>query len=234
MIALGCLLLTGVVAAQDPPQLEAIYRYRTRRGRTAYVNGLARVPAYARTRARAVDLSHVSLNEDLAAELQEAVQAQLSELRASGYCASTRALAERSWWHVAWGRHGHWVAIGGLLLLFLLASPYLLRVIGAARWARILLLLVPICGVLVATTTVAVRTSRVMRRLRRAAEPCGETAHTPPVRSTPGAAARDVYLLESLREQLAAAHRLRGHRLEQFLESEGHPDRMGHRRPFVR
>ena len=53
-----------------------------------------------------------------------------------------------------------WNMIGALLLLFLLASPYLLRTIGAARWTRILIVLLPVCGFLLLTTTVALRTSR--------------------------------------------------------------------------
>ena len=65
------LLLVGAADAQSTP---VFYSYTANSGRTVYVNRFSMVPPGKRSEVRAVDLSQVSLHEDLAEELADAVE----------------------------------------------------------------------------------------------------------------------------------------------------------------
>lgn len=224
-VACSCLVNLGAVGAaegSEGPEPQTIFRYRTRSGRMAYVNGLERVPKRLRGKALPVDLSHVSLNEQLSADLQRAVDEQLETLRSGPGCESLRRLAGRSWWRLAWERHAHLVLLGALLLLFLGLSPYLVRSIGPARWVKMTMVLLPVCALIGIAGTVAGRTSEALRAFRESADPCrGEEAATD--RDTPALRVRRVHALQQLQRQLGTAHALRAQQIEQALEQTALP-----------
>jgi hypothetical protein len=221
VLGLALCSIAGLVRA-DEGEVQSIFRYRGRSGRMVYVNGLSRVPERQRGKALPVDLSHVSLNESLSADLQRAVGEQLTDLRAGDYCRTVRGLASRSFWRTAWERQGHLVLLAGLILLFLLFSPYLVRTVGAARWVKLTLVLAPLCLLIGLAGTVAAQTSQSLRALRSRADPCEGGDAGDEVR-TPAAGARRIHMLQQLRRQLEAAHELRGVQLERALEGERGP-----------
>lgn len=207
----------GWALADEAPQ--AIYEYVGPQGRRVYVNGIDRVPERYRKRSREVDLSHISLNEELAEDLKEAVDQQLGLLWRSDYCVTARDLAARPWWAVMWSRHSHLIAIGGVLLLFLLMSPFLVRSIGAPRWTKMLMVLLPLLAVMALGSTVAISTSRALGRVREAANPCRPEQFAE-VGDTPAGQAQRVHLVQHLRQQIASAGRLRSERLERSLRAQ--------------
>ena len=77
------LWLGGIAYAQSSP---VFYSYEADSGRTVYVNRFSMVPPGKRSDARAVDLSHVSLNEELAEDLADAVEDELRYLKESDPC----------------------------------------------------------------------------------------------------------------------------------------------------
>lgn len=216
LTTVATLVPSGWALADVAPQ--AIYEYLGPQGRRVYVNGIDRVPERYRQRSREVDLSHISLNEKLADDLKEAVDEQLGLLWRSNYCVTARGLAARPWWVVMWSRHSHLIVIGGVLLLFLLVSPFLVRTIGAPRWAKMLMVLLPLLVVLAVGSTVAVSTSHALGRVRQAADPCRPEQFAE-VADTPAGQAQRVHLIQHLRQQIAGAGRLRSKRLERSLRA---------------
>ncbi|MBK6848257.1 MAG: hypothetical protein IPG96_12240 [Proteobacteria bacterium] len=211
--ALLVALLAFPALAGDGDATQTIYRYRNPAGRTVYVNDLARVPAAQRPRARAVDLSRISLNEALGNDLQRAASQQVAALLGSRYCTGARRGAARGWWGTLWHVHGHLVLIGGALLLLLLGSPWLVRTLGVPQWSKLLLLALPALAFVALLSSSAVRASRTLRaarcRRRLSARALRRDRGARPCRSRPARAS-------DLRARTAGAGRWRrargGHR----------------------
>ncbi len=94
------LALAGTAYAQSAP---VFYSYTADSGRTVYVNRFSMVPPEKRSGARAVDLSQVSLHEELAEELADAVEDELRHLKESDPCIEARKEEAR----------GHGATFGG-------------------------------------------------------------------------------------------------------------------------
>ena len=98
------LVLAGVAQAQSAP---VFYSYTTDSGRTVYVNRFSMVPPEKRSGARAVDLSQVSLHEDLAEDLADAVEDELRYLKESDPCIEARKEESAGAWRqpkISWRR----------------------------------------------------------------------------------------------------------------------------------
>ena len=106
LVVVVVLVLAGVAQAQSAP---VFYSYAADSGRTVYVNRFSMVPPEKRSEARAVDLSQVSLNEDLAEELADAVEDELRYLKDSDPCAEARKEESAGAWRHVWRRHGPWL-----------------------------------------------------------------------------------------------------------------------------
>lgn len=209
--------IASTAVAEDRQQPQAIYRYTNRHGRTVYVNGIERVPPQQRRKARPLDLSHISLNRELGADLKQAVDEQLSWMLDSDYCESLRRRADGPWWRAAWRGNGHLIAIAAVLLAFLIGSPYLIRTIGAPRWGKLLLLLLPLLGFIAISSTVAVKASQSLAQLRTAADPCRHDFYQKPA-NDPAAQASRLHLVQKLQQQISSAHVLHNKQLQQALE----------------
>lgn len=230
VLALISIAGVGAVACAEPPigaqagdgqvtEQQIIYRYTNAQGRTAYVNDLARVPRLRRARARPVDLSQVSLNEKLAAQLEQTVDEQLDRLLKSDYCAEARLGADRGFLRTLWQQQGHWLLASSLLLIFIVASPYLMRTLGPPRWAKLLMVVVPVLGLLAMMGSAAVKTSESLDDLRVAAEPCRRELYGAPPATPAGRAVRRHRLYE-LRARVEAAHRMRAEQLQRAVGVE--------------
>jgi hypothetical protein len=107
---------------------QAIYRYLNAKGRPVYVNDQARIPPRYRGKARTVDLSAVSLNKELATEIED--QVKLYEERKEAQEAARKARAGKE------GQGKDWSALrskDGRPVLRLHESPPPQRS-GAAAW----------------------------------------------------------------------------------------------------
>ena len=148
------LSFAAVAVAQTAP---VFYSYVGDSGRTVYVNKFSMVPPEKRSSARAVDLTQVSLNEELAEELAGAVTREIQELKKSDPCEKARVERKFSKWRHAWSRHGPWILSGGVAALLLLMSPWMIRRTPQGVWARFLLVAFP---ALAMTTLLAIASSR--------------------------------------------------------------------------
>jgi len=215
--ALLLALLTVPARAGDGDATQTIYRYRNPAGRTVYVNDLARVPAAQRARARAVDLSRISLNEALGNDLQRAASQQVAALLGSRYCTGARRGAARGWWGTLWHVHGHLVLIGGALLLLLLGSPWLVRTLGVPQWSKLLLLALPALAFVALLSSSAVRASRTLRALRGAADACRPERFAGTAALDPAARAQRVHRIFELEQRVRAAGAARGAAIDAIL-----------------
>ena len=130
------------------PGVPEIYQYRTRRGRMAYTNDRFRIPAKQRDKAKVVDLSQISLNSELAADLSRAIDVQYEAVIDSDLCRNTRDAADASWLAVTWQEHGELMFLGGVILLLFMVTPIALQHLDVQIWAKLLSLSVMACGFL--------------------------------------------------------------------------------------
>ena len=118
------LVLAGVAQAQSAP---VFYSYTTDSGRTVYVNRFSMVPPEKRSGARAVDLSQVSLHEELAEDLADAVEDELRYLKESDPCVEARKEESAGAWRHIWHRHGPWLLSSFAAILLVMMSPWMIR-----------------------------------------------------------------------------------------------------------
>jgi hypothetical protein len=165
ILTIGIVLLLSIVAdAQSAP---VFYSYTADSGRTVYVNRFSMVPPVKRSEARAVDLSEVSLNEELAEELSDAVEDELRYLKDSDPCAEAREEADGGAWRHIWRRHGPWIlaSIGAVVLV--LMTPWMVARTPPGVWSRLLMVALP---ALTMTALVAVSATRATSSLEAVQE----------------------------------------------------------------
>lgn len=172
-------------------QIEArqeVWTYRNPQGRVVFVGGESMVPPEHRTEARPLDLSHVSLNQELGSEWNQTIEREHRRLATTDFCAEAVDASSAGPVALAQREHGHLIGIGGVILALLLASPWIARKVGGARWLRTLLFVVPILLLLALLTHVAVRSSEAMAEVRETADLCDPDR--PDLATTSGAQAR--------------------------------------------
>jgi len=158
------LLLGGIAYAQSSP---VFYSYKADSGRTVYVNRFSMVPPGKRSGARAVDLSHISLHEDLAEELADAVEDELRYLKESDPCNEARKEESAGAWRHVWRRHGPWLLSSLAAFVLLLMSPWMIRRTPPGVWSRFLMVALP---ALAMTGLVAVSATRAASSLEAVTE----------------------------------------------------------------
>jgi hypothetical protein len=134
------LLLVGIAHAQQAP---VFYSYKADSGRTVYVNRFSMVPPEKRSGARAVDLSEVSLNEDLAEDLADAVEEEIRYLKDSDPCIEARKEESAGAWRHVWRRHGPWLLSSLAAMILLMMSPWMIRRTPPGVWSRFLMVALP-------------------------------------------------------------------------------------------
>ena len=149
----------GIAYAQSAP---VFYSYKADSGRTVYVNRFSMVPPEKRSGARAVDLSRVSLNEELAEDLADAVEDELRYLKESDPCIEARKEESAGAWRHVWRRHGPWLLASSAAFVLLMMSPWMIRRTPAGVWSRFLMVALP---ALAMTALVAVSATRASSSL---------------------------------------------------------------------
>ena len=158
------LTLAGMALAQPA---SVFYSYSTNSGRTVYVNRFSMVPPEKRWEARAVSLSEVSLNEELAEDLADAVEEELRFLRDSDPCIAAREEESAGAWRHVWHRHGPWLLSSFAAIILLLMSPWMVQRTPPGLWSRFLMVALP---ALAMTALVAVSATRATSSLEAVEE----------------------------------------------------------------
>ncbi|MGB8223822.1 MAG: hypothetical protein WCF10_14640 [Polyangiales bacterium] len=153
------LAFAGAAQAQSAP---VFYSYKSDTGRTVYVNRFSMVPPEKRSVARAVDLSQVSLNEELAEDLSEAVEDELRYLKDSDPCIEARKEESAGAWSHVWRRHGPWLLASVAAMILLVISPWMIRRTPPGVWSRFLMVAFP---ALAMTALVAISATRAVSSL---------------------------------------------------------------------
>ncbi len=156
------LVLRLGVASADSPQ--TIYQYSGPQGRPIYVNGLDNVPERYRAKAQRVDLSKVSLNEDVGRDLRKAAEQESERLTTQRLEAQRKAQADAG--TIAFGTGSiatpvtNWapsearapagwrgriaqippavLVPSGLMLILVVSTPLWVWLIGWRAWSRLL------------------------------------------------------------------------------------------------
>jgi hypothetical protein len=142
-----------------------MYRYRTREGRIVFTNLAASVPTD-QLHSAALDLRHVSINSQLGAELDQELKTQYDLLQAAPFCRGVRAALSEPFWQRIWTEHQPLVVCGLAILAFLVITPWMVRRVGGAPWARAIL------GFVGVSTMLLMKTGRSLSDLHGRAEPC--------------------------------------------------------------
>jgi hypothetical protein len=164
LVVVGVLVFAGLAQAQSAP---VFYSYSADSGRTVYVNRFSMVPPEKRSEARAVDLSQVSLNQDLAEELADAVEDELRYLKDSDPCMEARKEEGAGAWRHIWRRHGPWLLASAGAILLVLMTPWMVRRTPPGVWSRSLMVALP---ALAMTALVALSATRATDTLEAVEE----------------------------------------------------------------
>lgn len=185
----------------------AFYSYENEEGRTVFVSDPEMIPSGAH--GLPVDVSHVDLNFELGRELDAAVHAEHARLVETEFCDEERTTAERGTLEQAWHAQPHWVGIGVLILLLLLTAPLVARRVGAPKWIRVLVLVIPLLLFLGVVTQTLTGATETLHEARRIAPLCDDDALT-------GASPADQL---GIVRQLRQAYARRQARMDAILES---------------
>jgi hypothetical protein len=166
---------TSAAAAASGPA--SMYRYRTREGRVVFTNLAASVPTD-QLHTAALDLRHVSINSQLGAELDQELKTQYDLLQAAPFCRGVRAALSEPFWQRIWTEHQPLVVCALAILAFLAITPWVVRRVGGAPWARALSLAIPVLGFVGVSTMLLMKTGRTLSDLHGRAEPCQADAWT--------------------------------------------------------
>ena len=163
------LVLAGLAHAQHSP---VFYSYKADSGRTVYVNRFSMVPPAKRSSARAVDLSEVSLNEELADELADAVEDELRYLKESDPCIEARKEESAGAWRHVWRRHGPWLLSSLAAIILVMMSPWMIRRTPPGVWSRFLMIALPALAMAALVAVSATRATSSLEAVEELSKLC--------------------------------------------------------------
>ena len=153
----------------------SLYRYRNREGRVVFTNLAASVPTD-QQRDAALDLQHVSMNSQLGIELDRELKTQYDLLAAAPFCQGVRAALQEPLWQRAWNERRPLLVCGLAIVAFIALTPWVVRRVGGAPWARTLSYAIPILAFVGISATLLMQTGRSLSELRSRAQPCEKDA----------------------------------------------------------
>jgi hypothetical protein len=171
-------VLSGIAWAQSPP---IFYSYTGSSGRTVYVNRFSMVPPEKRSSARAIDLSEVSLNEELAEQMSGAVEDELRHLKDSAPCVEARQEDEAGAWRHVWHRHGPWILASLAATILVLMTPWMVARTPPGVWSRMLMVALPALAMTALVAVSAMRASSSLEAVHELSKLCdaNETETSP-------------------------------------------------------
>ncbi len=192
----------NVVGRSDRPGDDAqdVYLYAGPGGRKAYANGLDRVPVQKRDTAVKVDLSRATVNPELGADLDDALEDEWDRLVASDPCVRARDAAGAGTLRALLRDHGYLFVIGGAVLLLVVLTPWAMRRFDPPVWGRVLVVAIPVLAFVGLFAAAIVETRRTLHGARAIADACEPSA----LAGAPDLAAR-LGLVDRLRTTIKAA-----------------------------
>jgi len=185
-------------SAQRPPPF--MYRYIDTHGRAVYTNIEEQVPLDQRVAAR-MDLSHVSLNGEIAGELDRRLHEEHTALTKSPYCRELRKAADAGLVASVWNNYPSLVMCAAALLAFILYSPIAIKRFGGQVWARTLSMAIPALTITGLISFSITETNKSISRLKQEAAPCSETAFTR-LSAAANPVAKHAELIAQLKQQM--------------------------------
>ena len=153
----------------------SLYRYRSREGRVVFTNLAASVPTDQQHNAT-LDLQHVSVNSALGRELDSELKTQYDLLAAAPFCQDMRAALQEPLWQRLWNERRPLLVCGLAILAFVVLTPWVVRRVGGAAWARTLSYAIPVLAFVGVSATLLMQTGRSLSELRSRAQPCESDA----------------------------------------------------------
>jgi hypothetical protein len=194
MLLCVALLVSASVRAED------FYKYVGKDGRPVYTNITEQVPIAQRERGK-LDLSRISLNSELGAELDRGFAQEHAELRESAYCQALVAAADVSLLERIWQDFAPLVVCGAVMLAFVSFTPYAMREFGAPVWAKTLMMAIPSLAIAGLVAFTMNHTNKAIAKLKQQAKPCGAESFAE-LRSEPDALAKRSQMIEELRREV--------------------------------
>jgi len=161
-----------------------------------------------------VDLSHISLNEELARELKTTIDAQYEEVLESDYCSEARAQGSANWVEQFFTTNGHLALVLFAIVVLLLLTPWALKRLEPGTWTKVLAYALPMLVFVGVLAHTVIQTVEMRDTLLEDAADCE------PLTASEGdtelaLATQKQGVIRSLRSKLMAAH----DRRDAFLES---------------
>lgn len=151
-----------------------------------YVDDPAKIPAKFRKSVKEIDLSSISLNQELGYEISQQVEKENLRLKTRAIRPDTdmkkrvcvevardRSIGE--WLKLVWQDHGYLIIIAGFLFSLLGITPYVLKRIEPERWIRVLMFVLPLMTGLALITYSVASTSQSIRRGNLSSLDCSES-----------------------------------------------------------
>jgi hypothetical protein len=139
------------------------------------------VPPEKRSSARAIDLSEVSLNEELAEQMSGAVEDELRHLKDSAPCVEARQEDEAGAWRHVWHRHGPWILASLAATILVLMTPWMVARTPPGVWSRMLMVALPALAMTALVAVSAMRASSSLEAVHELSKLCdaNETETSP-------------------------------------------------------
>lgn len=196
----SALALAGVLCCSEARAEETYYRY-VEHGRVIYTNAAEQVPLPQREASR-LDLRHISLNTEIGNELEQRLEQEHAALAESGYCQQLRVATSAGFFGQLWEDFGPLLLCGGVLLLFVLFTPFALRRFGAPVWAKVLMMAIPSLAVAGLLSFTMSHTNRTVTELRQRFRPCTSETFAQ-LKSDPNPIAKHAELIDQLKREIA-------------------------------
>ena len=180
---------------------EDYYRYVRPDGRAVYTNIAEQVPLDQRERGK-LDLSRIPLNSEVGAEVDRGLAQEHAELRESTYCQALVAAADVPLFERIWEDFAPLVICGGVLLAFLLFTPYATRAFGAPVWAKTLMMAIPSLAIAGLVTFTMTHTTKTIAQIKEQVKPCVAESFDK-LKAEPDALAKRSDLVEQLKREIA-------------------------------
>jgi hypothetical protein len=192
-------------AQDDGAAGSPMYRYVNTKGRVVYTNAAEQIPVAQRESAR-VDLSRVSLNTELGAEIERRLEQQHMALTQSTYCKRMVAAANGSFLERAWQEDAPSIVCAAAVLLLFLFTPRALRSINAPDWAKLLMTAIPALTLIGLIAFMVTHANKTIDTVKARAQPCLHETFAA-LEGEKDALARRSQLVESLQQQASKLER---------------------------
>jgi hypothetical protein len=144
----GYVYLSSSKGNNGKNDLGTVYRYRLKEGREQYTNSWNAVPTPHRKKAKAVDLSNVTLNEQTGNDINKRTSEQYEKLAEIDPCIGEAVKSTDNFATDIWSNYRPVVIIAAFILLLILATPFAIRRIDAPQWTRVLSMAIPTLAVI--------------------------------------------------------------------------------------